>query len=112
MRWFCPAFMALLSTFDVATAQSLPNKPLVENFAALSVAAKWCDGYVVDILNPMAMIVEKRVNIAKPPYEQVFDEAKEKLEAAMGEIGVGQFCAITYKRFRPGGEVPGLMMKK
>lgn len=106
------AQIALLAFASPSFAAGLPNQPLVENLATLAVATRWCEDYIVDIKSALVFALEKKVNPTKPPYEKVFDETKEKLEKVMGEVGVSRFCTVTYDRFKPGGVVPGFMMKR
>lgn len=107
--------IAVVISFFIASpaiAAGLPNTPLIENIATLSMATRWCEDYVVDLKSALVLAIEKNVNPMKPPYEKVFDDTKEKLEKVMGEVGVSRFCSVTYERFKPGGVVPGFMMKR
>lgn len=92
--------------------QVMAANPLMENLAALSVAARWCKDYSVDLESPLRLALEKRMNPTKPPHEKEFDAAKTKLELIMAETGVERFCKVTYDRYKPDGPVPGFMMKK
>ena len=83
----------------------------MENLAALAVAARWCKDYTVDIESGLRLALSKGMNPTKLPYSKPFDAAKLKLEGILAETGVNRFCTVTYDRFKPGGPVPGFMVK-
>ena len=110
MRFVASVLIALMPI--QAISKDLPYKTLVENVAALAVATKWCDEYIVDLKSALQLSLEAKANPTKAPYEAVFDETKEKLEKILGDVGATRFCSVTYETYKPGGKVPGFMVKR
>ncbi|WP_156453459.1 hypothetical protein [Methylobacterium sp. CCH5-D2] len=112
------AYIAIVSTAAIiligvpAYAQQYQHKALAENVGALAVAKRWCDDYQVDLESGIRLAVSNGVNPLKGKFNLIVEETKEKLELAMANLGSAKFCAITYERYRPGGPVPGFMVRK
>ncbi|WP_131800136.1 hypothetical protein [Methylobacterium indicum] len=106
------ASIVCITTLWPQLSKAANNKPLAENIAALAVAKKWCGDYEVDLESGVRLAIAKGINPLKGEFNRLIDETKEKLEGHMGDLGVKKFCEITYERYRPGGPVPGFMMKK
>ena len=107
--------MKLAKAAALSVALLMPSiavaQPLMENIATLAVASRWCKDYTVDVESGLKLALSEGMNPLKAPYKQSLEEAKEKLEGILAKVGVNRFCSVTYERYKPGGPVPGFMVK-
>ncbi|MFY9293308.1 MAG: hypothetical protein WAP03_21805 [Methylorubrum rhodinum] len=84
----------------------------IDNLASLVVASKWCDDYIIKKETIVDIVIAMKIDISNKSTKKLLEDKKAEYEKVMGEAGATAYCTYAYKVFGPGGDIPGLMMKK